>query len=603
MNILLPLYTGNYASIGLQPEALAFYQSLERRDLDDCLDRIRSIYVSNEAHTRVLQSILRYVVTLRIRGKGDIEEFVGTLPVPFDAPVLLKAHASLVLIDHYRTKGHIDEAISHAEESLRLFTEESRPLEQAMVHHRLAMIHLTNGHEFLHNQHILTAVDLLGEFPDHPFYPRVIGVAAAAILGNRALDAIELITKAIESSKRVNDVPSQYALLQSVILAYKKAGLFDQAESLVDELIRLAEMTGNINNIVRARLSKVDVLHRRNDPQVADILNDDLKSMAMQSDPGAKCTYLSACWHDSLRSDNPERSHVIFKEFYSNVKATKRADWLIVALKERLEYQEHQLSDSERAETYRELAELIETRYDAQTATLPTLFTSYKRQLDARHELQRIQHQEQVAMSIQVRDMVIDEIAQVLHDDLGQRIATTRLHAERLARQFQGHADQAQAYNDVSIGLVEIGDSVRKLSQTLSTKSVSDLGLFKAFHLMTDSIAAGGTVTVFAHTIGPEESIPFTIARTTYRIAQSLLQNALKHSRCSSIEAQIIVSDGVLQLTVGDDGTGFDPDAPRSVTGLRDVEMRVSSADGTMTIDTAPGRGTFVTISIPLEKT
>jgi signal transduction histidine kinase len=91
------------------------------------------------------------------------------------------------------------------------------------------------------------------------------------------------------------------------------------------------------------------------------------------------------------------------------------------------------------------------------------------------------------------------------------------------------------------------------------------------------------------------------LEREVFRIAQEALQNALRHAEAAQLRLRLAATDGLLELTVSDDGVGFDPAAPAIRSrrlGLTSMEERAHGLGGTLTIDSKPGRGTTVRLEV-----
>jgi signal transduction histidine kinase len=93
---------------------------------------------------------------------------------------------------------------------------------------------------------------------------------------------------------------------------------------------------------------------------------------------------------------------------------------------------------------------------------------------------------------------------------------------------------------------------------------------------------------------------PIEHATLIYRISQELIQNALKHASCSTIDVQLIAHDKELTINIEDDGVGFDVDAKSSSFGLSNIRRQVELLKGEFTIDSRSQKGTVVFISLPL---
>lgn len=85
-----------------------------------------------------------------------------------------------------------------------------------------------------------------------------------------------------------------------------------------------------------------------------------------------------------------------------------------------------------------------------------------------------------------------------------------------------------------------------------------------------------------------------------FHVAQESLTNVRKHANASSVTARLEQSDGVFQMSIADDGVGFDPTAPGGGQGLRNMRERVDGLGGLLDIRSANGQGTRLSVQVPL---
>ena len=76
--------------------------------------------------------------------------------------------------------------------------------------------------------------------------------------------------------------------------------------------------------------------------------------------------------------------------------------------------------------------------------------------------------------------------------------------------------------------------------------------------------------------------------------------NAVRHSGGTRAEVELRVDGRRLVLSVTDDGRGFDPAAPSEGNGVESMRRRATALGGTFGVDSAPGRGTRVTVAVPI---
>ena len=92
------------------------------------------------------------------------------------------------------------------------------------------------------------------------------------------------------------------------------------------------------------------------------------------------------------------------------------------------------------------------------------------------------------------------------------------------------------------------------------------------------------------------------IEEGVYRLVQECLANVTKHADASHVEISVRESAESVDVVVRDDGRGFDTAVPSEGFGLVGMRERVALAGGSMTIETAPGAGTVVRLSLPVAR-
>jgi signal transduction histidine kinase len=98
--------------------------------------------------------------------------------------------------------------------------------------------------------------------------------------------------------------------------------------------------------------------------------------------------------------------------------------------------------------------------------------------------------------------------------------------------------------------------------------------------------------------------LPPFVEEELYRIAQEALNNSLKHAKATKEDVRIFVENKTIILEVSDDGIGFDPSAidQRGGMGLVNMGERARHIGGALTIQSTPGKGTIVRVSVPISK-
>ena len=186
-------------------------------------------------------------------------------------------------------------------------------------------------------------------------------------------------------------------------------------------------------------------------------------------------------------------------------------------------------------------------------------------------------------------------IARELHDDISQRLALLVCDLSEIALPSPGQTDRLRAE------AAQIAADVQALSHRLHSSKLELLGLARTSRTFCEDVASQQKVTVMFEEIGVPADMPSASSVCLYRILQESLHNAAKHSGAHTITVRLRRIPDAIELVVEDAGTGFDVDAAKAARGIGLVSMqeRVNLAGGTLSIVSAPGRGTRVEARVP----
>ncbi|MFO0891253.1 MAG: response regulator [Isosphaeraceae bacterium] len=207
---------------------------------------------------------------------------------------------------------------------------------------------------------------------------------------------------------------------------------------------------------------------------------------------------------------------------------------------------------------------------------------------------------------LQVREEESRHIARELHDEIGQFLAVLNFSL----RGIQQTADLDSIREPLEYCLDVVGrllTKVRGLSLDLHPSLLEDFGLVTALRRHIGSVVSR---TGLAVSLEADESIDRferELETVCYRVAQEALTNAIRHGKASKVRIRLCTKACRLELTVADDGEGFDPEAALERAtggeslGLVGMRERVSLVGGEMAIISSPGKGAQVKASFPLQ--
>jgi two-component system sensor histidine kinase UhpB len=209
-----------------------------------------------------------------------------------------------------------------------------------------------------------------------------------------------------------------------------------------------------------------------------------------------------------------------------------------------------------------------------------------------------------------VNSIIEDErksIAVEIHDELNASLIAVRLESQTIqqlaAKATPGEEiDQirakAQAITKLALDLYANG---RRLVRRLRPEVLDMLGLHGAVEEMVSHYRSSGVHFEF-ESQGDFSKIGNELAISAYRIVQEALSNIMKHSQAGFARVSLALSDedGALHIEVQDDGEGFDPAVASEGIGIIGMRERVFALGGSIHVQSRPGEGTLVAITLPL---
>jgi len=193
-------------------------------------------------------------------------------------------------------------------------------------------------------------------------------------------------------------------------------------------------------------------------------------------------------------------------------------------------------------------------------------------------------------------------IARELHDDFNQRIAMLAIDLEPWIQYPQkSEAELRDHLGHVRERLLDMAKDIQALSHRLHSSKLEYLGIVAAAKGFCGELSEQHKVEIdFRHTNIPR-GVPNEISLCLFRVLQESLQNAVKHSGMRLFAVELRGTEGEIQLTVSDQGVGFDThDAiNRHGLGLISMRERIQLVGGEILIHSQPGSGTTIHARVP----
>lgn len=219
-----------------------------------------------------------------------------------------------------------------------------------------------------------------------------------------------------------------------------------------------------------------------------------------------------------------------------------------------------------------------------------------QRAADAERELRRLSQQLVKAQEDERR-----ALSRELHDQVGQQITALRVEIANLGRIPFEERDTFESHVREAKGLAEqTMKTVRDLAMGLRPSILDDFGLGPAIEWQAREFARRTGVPAHVSIEGSLNGLTEGDRTSLFRIVQEALTNITKHASASEIRIALTAGDQGVMLRVEDNGKGMDPlDARGRGLGLVGIEERAREMGAGFLLDSQPGQGTMIEISIP----
>jgi signal transduction histidine kinase len=196
-------------------------------------------------------------------------------------------------------------------------------------------------------------------------------------------------------------------------------------------------------------------------------------------------------------------------------------------------------------------------------------------------------------------------LARELHDETAQTIGALSIALDRARHGLGDASPDAVVQLQEAQGIVRrLLEETRRLILDLRPMALEDLGLVPAIRWYAESHLQERGVTTTIELERPAMRLPPHVEVTLFRIAQEAINNIARHAMAERATIRLFFSDALVRMAVADDGRGFDVDralaSAGSSVGLIGLQERTRLLNGRMDIRSEPGRGTQLTVEVPL---
>jgi signal transduction histidine kinase len=205
------------------------------------------------------------------------------------------------------------------------------------------------------------------------------------------------------------------------------------------------------------------------------------------------------------------------------------------------------------------------------------------------------------ARLVQAQETERKALSRELHDEVGQSLSAVLMELRNLSAGLKIRTDeQSRSHVETIKGLVEnTVRVVRNMALLLRPSMLDDLGLIPALKWQARETAKRTGMDVTVATELDSDDLPDEYKTCIYRVVQEALNNCTRHSQATTVRIRVEQRLDRLMMVIQDDGEGFDVGQMKGL-GLLGVQERVVRLGGQFTIHSTRGRGTILTVELPV---
>ena len=191
------------------------------------------------------------------------------------------------------------------------------------------------------------------------------------------------------------------------------------------------------------------------------------------------------------------------------------------------------------------------------------------------------------------------QIGMELHDNVKQIMAASMINLDFLKNRLDDQKATKEILDKVIGYIREAMDELRKLSHQLAPSIDPTIPLEEKIEILVNTMNAANTLKVYYRLDEFEQPVSNDVQLTLYRILQEQFNNILKYAKASTVFISVKHYPDNIQLSIKDDGEGFNLIAKKNGIGFENIKRRVEALDGQVRIFSAPGDGCEVSVQIP----
>lgn len=226
-----------------------------------------------------------------------------------------------------------------------------------------------------------------------------------------------------------------------------------------------------------------------------------------------------------------------------------------------------------------------------------------------RHEQELLQVREDfnktlLESKLKIQEDTLKHVAEELHANAQHQASLINIHLSEMLD--KASSDTKDSIYEIKIIAKQLTGDLKALSAGLNTNHIMKIGLTKALENELLRLAKTKKYTTHFNITGEPFSLRADDEIILFRLCQEILNNVVKYAEAKTVTITQEYTPGLYRLNIADDGIGFNLEeklqtsAENNSTGIMNMQNRAKLIGATFNINSSPGNGTAVTITIPV---
>ncbi|MFM8771848.1 MAG: tetratricopeptide repeat protein [Candidatus Kapaibacterium sp.] len=561
--------------------------------------------ISSVNPTDDVQSFAHLLIRLRVSlGKYDLvmaESLANQLqqhPMMNEPPL-----AALARFRIGNSMAHLsrhEDAVRHFLHAIQTYRELNWTFEEAVCIVEIGNVMRAKGDLAGALRCYLSALDTIQREGEEDLYAAMlINIAGVLHVSGNTEEAERRFSQALRTSRFSRPGPERAEILVRIAFLHKSAGRIDAAQESYMEAAALTDkhQPSAMSARIESAIAELDVMRAEYTSALSRIEKiESMYSMALSLHTRLQMLCVKARALQQVGRGN-EAAETL-RAAISLVRESDDLEFYHIVLNDALEWVEDSSLRMGVLEEYRTVQDERMKSVAKSTAAMLDLRASFEQE-QSRREISR---QKDLASAIvETQQLTMNDIGRDLHDSLGQDVTVMSMLVDRL------RTNPTLAYQEV-LNILDTMQSVtqrvaadsRRIAHRLMSKAITARNVSNALEEVKSELStAAPSLRIDLHISGGIETMPDEVALTFYRIAQATLKNVVRHADASTCTINLAAHDDHFHLDIEDDGKGFDPQKIREGIGMRESKARAEIIGGRARIESQPGNGTRVTVTVP----